>query len=402
MDREGAIRHSGRLQATGRAAHVSQWLVPDLPSFVNAEADRRGSYLWLLGALSLYAAVFLIYSVTWAFTWDEGYHLLAAQLMDAGKRPYIDFCFPQTPLNAYWNAGWMRLLGQNWRVPHAFAALFTIGAVLLTADFVFRRFPVGSWRLAAAIAAGLATGLNAMVFELRASGAGLRHLPVRPGRGVPDYRTRGGSKWTAPRRPGRFLRRRGRRFVALVGCRRPGVARLDAVLQSRGPPMDEAPGVRRGNGGSLCARVLAVLARAAADLVQRVSISRLLSQAVLARDDPPRPGNSDILDRLRPGPGARPAGGVRPAVCRAPKRLAARVAGGVLPVRVARGGAFRSGWPRPSHLRAIFSADRAVSGDSSCGGAVRYRLPRARRGPRAVAGAAGLGAVRTGIGQIAI
>jgi hypothetical protein len=144
---------------------VSQWLVPDLPPFVNAEADHRGSYLWLCGVLSLYAAGFLIYSETWAFTWDESYHLLAAQLMDAGRRPYIDFCFPQSPLNAYWNAGWMRVLGQSWRVPHGFAALFTIGAVLLTADFTFRRFPVRSWRLAAAITAGLATGLNTMVFE---------------------------------------------------------------------------------------------------------------------------------------------------------------------------------------------------------------------------------------------
>ena len=137
----------------------------DLHSSVNAEVDRRGSYLWLCGVLALYAAVFVIYSETRAFTWDESYHLLAAQLMDAGRRPYIDFCFPQSPLNAYWNAGWMRVLGQSWRVPHAFAALFTVGAVLLTADFVFRRFPVGSWRLAAALAAGLATGLNAMVFE---------------------------------------------------------------------------------------------------------------------------------------------------------------------------------------------------------------------------------------------
>ena len=121
--------------------------------------------MWLCGALSLYAAVFLIYAETWAFTWDESYHLLAAQLMGAGRRPYLDFCFPQTPLNAYWNAWWMRVLGQNWRVPHAVAALFTIGAVLLTADFVFLRFPVRSWRLAAAITAGMAAGLNAMVFE---------------------------------------------------------------------------------------------------------------------------------------------------------------------------------------------------------------------------------------------
>ena len=143
---------------------MSQWLVPQLPSLVNSETDPRGSYPWLCGVLSLYAAAFLIYAETCAFTWDESYHLLAAQLMGAGRRPYIDFCFPQSPLNAYWNAGCMRVLGQSWRVPHAFAALFTVGAVLLTADFVFRRFPVRNWRLAAAIAAGLGTGLNATVF----------------------------------------------------------------------------------------------------------------------------------------------------------------------------------------------------------------------------------------------
>ena len=131
----------------------------------NAETGRRGPYLWLCGVLSLYAAVFLVYAETWAFTWDESYHLLASQLIGAGRRPYIDFCFPQSPLNAYWNAAWMRVLGQSWHVPHALAALFTIGAVLLTADFVFVRFPVRSWRLAAAITAGLTTGLNAVVFE---------------------------------------------------------------------------------------------------------------------------------------------------------------------------------------------------------------------------------------------
>lgn len=130
---------------------------PALPHSSNASLFRL--------PLAVYAAVFLIYSQTWAFTWDEGYHLLAAQLMAAGKKPYLDFCFPQTPLNAYWNAAWMRIPGPGWRVPHAFAALFTIGAVVLTADFVFRRFPVEGWRRGAAIAAGLATGLNALVFQ---------------------------------------------------------------------------------------------------------------------------------------------------------------------------------------------------------------------------------------------
>jgi hypothetical protein len=119
---------------------------------------------WLIGIVALYAVAFLIYAGKWAFTWDESYHLLASQLIGLGKKPYIDFCFPQTPLNAYWNAAWMRLLVEDWRVPHTFAALFTIGAVVLTARFVFLRFPVPSWRAGAALTAAMLTGLNAMVF----------------------------------------------------------------------------------------------------------------------------------------------------------------------------------------------------------------------------------------------
>jgi hypothetical protein len=136
----------------------------DAEHFASSGPDRRVRYGWLSCVLALYAAAFLLYAEKWAYTWDESFHLLAAQLMGAGKRPYIDFCFPQTPLNAYWNAGWMRLLGENWRVPHVFAALFTIGAVALTARFTFLRFPIPSWRAAAALSAALLTGLNAMVF----------------------------------------------------------------------------------------------------------------------------------------------------------------------------------------------------------------------------------------------
>ncbi|HTW62975.1 MAG TPA: hypothetical protein VME17_00095 [Bryobacteraceae bacterium] len=58
----------------------------------------------------------------------------------------------------------MRLLGENWRIPHAFAALFTIAAAVLTARFICLRFPPADWRIAAALSAALFTGLNAMVF----------------------------------------------------------------------------------------------------------------------------------------------------------------------------------------------------------------------------------------------
>ena len=126
---------------------------------------RDFSRRWFYALVPVYAATFLLYAVTWAFTYDEAYHLLAAQLIGAGRLPYIDFCFPQTPLNAYWNAFWMHLLGWNWRVPHAFAALFVIGAVLLTADYLMKRQPIRGWQVGGAIFAVLAIGLNGAVVE---------------------------------------------------------------------------------------------------------------------------------------------------------------------------------------------------------------------------------------------
>jgi hypothetical protein len=105
----------------------------------------------------------LVYSQTAAFAWDEGFHLLAAQLIKSGRRPYLDFCFPQTPLNAYWNAAWMAVFGESWRTAHAVAALATAGAILLTADFLLARFPVPAWRFACALGAALTVGLNQLV-----------------------------------------------------------------------------------------------------------------------------------------------------------------------------------------------------------------------------------------------
>jgi hypothetical protein len=143
---------------------MPQCALVDSSSVAAPAPERRGPYIWLLGILAVYAAGFMVYAETLAYTWDETYHLVAAWLIGLGRKPYIDFCFPQTPWNAYWVAGWMRLLGLDWHVPHAFQALFTIAAVLLTADYVYFRFPIARWRFGAALASGLATGLNAMVF----------------------------------------------------------------------------------------------------------------------------------------------------------------------------------------------------------------------------------------------
>ena len=134
---------------------------------------RQSSYLLLTGVVAAILAGLLIFSQTDAFVWDEGFHLLTAQLITRGERPYLDFNFSQTPLNAYWNAMWMLLFGQSWRVPHVVAAVMTAGAIMMTADFLFFHFPVESrivfhverWRFAAAVFSALALGLNVLIVQ---------------------------------------------------------------------------------------------------------------------------------------------------------------------------------------------------------------------------------------------
>ena len=122
-------------------------------------------YLMLCGLAVLFAAGMLYYSQTGAFAWDEGFHLLTAQLIKNGKRPYLDFFFPQTPLNAYWNAFWFRLFGDTWRTAHAVAAVCTTAGVFLIGDYAYRRFPDVAWRVPAAFAIFFLVGLNVMIVE---------------------------------------------------------------------------------------------------------------------------------------------------------------------------------------------------------------------------------------------
>jgi len=127
-------------------------------------------FLLLTAVVALVGAGLIVYARTLAFVWDEGFHLLAAQLILRGKKPYLDFCFPQTPLNAYFNAGWMRLFGQSWRAVHMLATLALIGSILLTADFILVRCPVRRWRLPGSIAAVMLLALNRSVVEFATAG----------------------------------------------------------------------------------------------------------------------------------------------------------------------------------------------------------------------------------------
>jgi 4-amino-4-deoxy-L-arabinose transferase-like glycosyltransferase len=135
----------------------SQSIEPEVLSAPGSAANGRGL---LYAAFAVLALGIIVFSQTRSFFWDEGFHILAAHLIQTGKRPYLDFFFPQTPLNAYWNAAWMAIFGPSWRVVHAVAALATMGSVVLIAEYVSRLFPDQRWKSSAALVALALFGLH--------------------------------------------------------------------------------------------------------------------------------------------------------------------------------------------------------------------------------------------------
>jgi hypothetical protein len=124
----------------------------------------RGKLAFTLLILAI-TSFALLYAVTRAFVWDEGYHLIAAQEISRGHLPYLDFCFPQTPLNAFFNAAILKLFGQHWRPVHVGATLFSMGSMLLAAQYILTRFPAPQWRLPLALTAAIFVGLNEVVIQ---------------------------------------------------------------------------------------------------------------------------------------------------------------------------------------------------------------------------------------------
>jgi 4-amino-4-deoxy-L-arabinose transferase-like glycosyltransferase len=119
--------------------------------------------LWAL--VAAVSAGLLLFSQTLAFYGDEGFHLMAAKYINAGRTPYLDFYYQQAPLYAYLNAGWMRLFGDSWRSAHALSTLLTVGTLLLVAGFVFARVREPEWQAITAMIATLLTGLHAVVIQ---------------------------------------------------------------------------------------------------------------------------------------------------------------------------------------------------------------------------------------------
>src|SRR5271157_5438913 len=365
--------------------------MPSMDQFAEPAGRERPAYRWLLGAMAAYLAGLMVYTQTLAYTGDEGFHFLTDQLIRAGMRPYLDFCYPQASLNNYWNAMWMGVFGESWRAIHAVTAVLAAAAILLMADFLFRRFPVPSWRLAAALAVVVAAGLNQVVVEygtlgqaygmcLFATVAAFRCAIAAVDRSRP---------WMALA-AGFFAGDRG-------GAA--GAAGLDLLPQPRRQPLVEGRGGGVGCPHPVRADAVAARQRACAGVVQPGAIPRVLPQAVLAGHHPARPGGGDRLDRLRTGADGGTAGPGRRRVPGEAQPVAARAAVGAVPVRVAEPGSYGGTELRAPHVSALLSAGGAVSGPAGRGGALRRRQPAPGFRPAGLAGPAAGGADRGGPGE---
>ncbi|MCU1266541.1 MAG: hypothetical protein JWM21_2859 [Acidobacteria bacterium] len=107
----------------------------------------------------------LVYSQAVAYWGDESLHLVAGQLMNAGKRPYLDFFYHHPPLFLYLISGLMRVFGENWRVVHIASALLSGGCLLLTGSYVFSRIHNEKLRVRSAAIAAFFVGVNSYVIS---------------------------------------------------------------------------------------------------------------------------------------------------------------------------------------------------------------------------------------------
>ncbi len=102
------------------------------PSFTQPTFMTRTAKLLLVPIVLLQVLVFTFIVRHRFIHVDEGFFLVAARLVLMGKKPYLDFFYPQAPLLPYIYALWMKCFGISWAAGRQLAALLTclLGALV--------------------------------------------------------------------------------------------------------------------------------------------------------------------------------------------------------------------------------------------------------------------------------
>lgn len=130
------------------------------------DSDDRAVNTPVVIALMLLCGVLLVFSQTGAVhDGDEGLHLVAASLVQAGQRPFVDFFYWHEPLYLYVVSSWMAAAGASWRSVHVLSALLTAVAALLIGSYTpayLRAMRAPAWW---GIVAALCFALNVLVLK---------------------------------------------------------------------------------------------------------------------------------------------------------------------------------------------------------------------------------------------
>ena len=88
------------------------------------------------------------------FDGDEGLHLVAIQLVNAGQRPFADFFYWHEPLYLYLASAWTTIAGDGWRSLHVLSSILTAatsGVVAHLAGSALATHDGGRWSALAAV-----------------------------------------------------------------------------------------------------------------------------------------------------------------------------------------------------------------------------------------------------------
>jgi len=130
------------------------------PASSRARRHQTGVIVSLAFVFAL--AIFLS---QWPLAFGDTYHLLAAQMVAAGRKPYLDFFVQQVPLYPLVCGAWLRIFGTSWQAANLFSGLLICGSAALVARIASRIFAGSEWGPRGGIIAVLLFGLNLQVAQ---------------------------------------------------------------------------------------------------------------------------------------------------------------------------------------------------------------------------------------------
>jgi hypothetical protein len=90
----------------------------------------------------------------------DPYHVLACQMVAAGRKPYFDFFFQQAPLYSLACGAWMRIFGSSWYSTNLLSVLFVCCSSTVMARIASQAYSEAGWGVKGSIVVVLLFGLN--------------------------------------------------------------------------------------------------------------------------------------------------------------------------------------------------------------------------------------------------